>query len=151
MLVRDTARAMSQESVEIVRRGMEPFNQHFRNPEVDLSAFAADLTVDNLAATFDGKIYRGHDGLREWLSLHRGMWKHQRTEPQEFLPVGDGQVVVPIRIVSTGRDDVETVAHAVLVMTVRERKIAYVKGYQSKAEALAAVGGLPEQDARAGS
>ena len=38
---------------------MEPFNQHFRNPDVDLSAFAPGLTVDNLAATFDGKIYRG--------------------------------------------------------------------------------------------
>jgi hypothetical protein len=141
---------MSHENVEIVRRGMKPFNQHFRNPEVDLSAFAPDLTVDNVAATFDGKIYRGHDGLRKWLSLHRGMWKHQQTEPQEFIPAGDDQVVVPIRIVSTGRDDVETVAHAVLVMTVRERKIAYVKGYQTKAEALEAVG-LSGQDAHADS
>ena len=68
------------------------------------------------------------------------MWKHQQTEPEEFIPVGKDQVVVPIRIVSIGRDDVETVAHAVLVMTVRERKIAYVKGYQSKAEALEAAG-----------
>ena len=130
---------MSQENVEIVRRAMEPFNQHFK-AQVDLSSFARDVTVDNLAATFDGAVYRGHDGLREWLSLHRGMWKHQQTEPKEFVPVGEDQVVVPIRIVSTGRDDVETVAHAVLVMTVRERKIAYIKGYQSKAEALEAVG-----------
>jgi hypothetical protein len=141
---------MSQQNVEIVRRGMEPFNQHFNNPEVDLSSFAHDLTVDNLAATFDGKVYRGHDGLREWLSLHRGMWKHQRTEPLEYIPAGEDQVVVPIRIVSVGRDDVETVAHAVLVMTVRDGKIAYIKGYQSKAEALEAVG-LAEQDAHAGS
>jgi hypothetical protein len=78
------------------------------------------------------------------------MWKDQRTEPQEFIPVGEDQVVVPIRIVSVGRDDVETVAHAVLVMTVRERKIAHVKGYQSKSEALEAVG-LSEQDAHADS
>src|SRR5262245_59449404 len=139
---------MSQENVEIARRGMEPFNQHFEAPEVDLSSFALDVTVDNLAATFDGAVYRGHDGLRKWLSLHRGMWKHQQTEPQEFIPVGKDQVVVPIRIVSIGRDDVETVAHAVLVMTVREHKIAYVKGYQSKAEALEAVG-LSDQDAHA--
>jgi hypothetical protein len=141
---------MSQENVEIVRRGMEPFNQHFKTGEVDLSSFARDVTVDNLAATFDAAVYRGHDGLRDWLSLHRGMWKHQQTEPKEFIPVGKDQVVVPIRIVSIGRDDVETVAHAVLVMTVRERKIAYIKGYQSKAEALKAVR-LSEQDARAGS
>jgi hypothetical protein len=138
---------MSQENVEIVRRAMEPFNRHFENPEVDLGSFAPDLTVDNMAATFDGKVYRGHDGLREWLSLHRGMWKHQQTEPQEFIPAGEDQVIVPIRIISTGRDDVETVAHAVLVMTVRERKVAHIKGYQSKAEALEAVE-LSEHDAR---
>ena len=141
---------MSQENVEIVRRGMGPFNQHFATREVDLSSFAPDITVDNLAATFDGAVYRGHDGLRDWLSLHRGMWKDQRTEPKEFIPVGKDQVVVPIRIVSIGRDDVETVAHAVLVMTVRERKIAYIKGYQSKAEALKALR-LSGQDTRAGS
>jgi hypothetical protein len=130
---------MSHENVEIVRRGMAPLNEHFETREVDLSTFAHDVTVDNLAATFDGAVYHGHDGLREWLSLHRRMWKHQRTEPQEFIPVGEDQVVVPIRIVSVGRDDVETVAHAVLVMTVREREIACIKGYQSKAEALEAV------------
>jgi len=141
---------MSQENLEIVRRGMEPFNQHFETREVDLSSFARDVTVDNLAATFDGAVYNGHDGLREWLSLHRGMWKHQQTEPEEFIPVGKDHVVVPVRIVSIGRDDVETVAHAVLVMTVRDRKIAHIEGYQSKAEALKAVR-LSAQDARAGS
>ena len=136
---------MSRENVEIVRRGMLPFNQHFETRELDFSSFARDVTVDSLAATFDGAVYHGHDGLREWLSLHRRMWKHQRTEPKEFIPAGGDRVVVPIRIVSIGRDDVETVAHAVLVMTVRERKIAYIEGYQSKAEALAAVG-LPHQE-----
>jgi hypothetical protein len=35
-------------------------------------------------------------------------------------------------------------------MTVRECKIAYIKGYQSKAEALEAIG-LSEQDAHADS
>ena len=78
------------------------------------------------------------------------MWKRQQTEPEEFIPVGEDQVVVPIRIVSIGRDDVEAVAHAVLVMTVREGRIAYMKGFQSKAEALEAVG-LSEQDAHADS
>ena len=137
---------MSQENVEVARRGLEPFNEQFESGEVDLDCFARDITVDNLAATFDGAVYHGHDGLREWMSLLRGMWKRQQTEPEEFIPVGEDQVIVPIQIVSIGRDDVETVAHAVLVMTVRERKIAHIKGYQSRAEALEAAG-LPEQDA----
>ena len=101
---------MSQENVEIVRRAMEPFNQHFKTREVDLSSFAPDVTVDNLAATFDGAVYHGHDGLRDWLSLQRGMWKDQQTEPEEFIPVGKDQVLVPIRIVSIGRGDVETLS-----------------------------------------
>jgi hypothetical protein len=141
---------MSQENVEIARRGLEPFNEQFKSGEVDLGCFARDITVDNLAATFDGAVYRGHDGVRKWMSLLRGMWKRQQTEAEEFIPVGEDQVVVPIRIVSIGRDDVETVARAVLVMTVRERKIAHIKGYQSEAEALEAVG-LSEPDARADS
>jgi hypothetical protein len=141
---------MSQENVDIARRGLEPFNGQFESGEVDLGCFARDITVDNLAATFDGTVYHGHDGLREWMSLLRGMWKRQQTEPEEFIPVGEDQVIVPIRIVSIGRDDVETVAHAVLVMTVRERKIAHIKGYQSKAEALEAAD-LSEQDGSADS
>ena len=51
---------MSQENVEIVRRGIEPFNQQFKTGEVDLGSFARDVTVDNLAATFDGAVYSTH-------------------------------------------------------------------------------------------
>jgi ketosteroid isomerase-like protein len=141
---------MSQENVEIVRRGFENFNQQFNAQELDLSLFAPDVVLDNSNAVFDGAVYRGHDGVRDWYSWLRGMWKRQQVEPLEFIPFGEAQVIVPIRLVSVGRDDVETVARAAVVVTVREHKIAHLKPFQSKAEALAAVG-LSEQDAHADS
>ena len=53
---------MSQENVELVRRGVHAFNER------DLDAFLALADDDCLyvvALPFDGE-YRGHDGLRRW-------------------------------------------------------------------------------------
>jgi ketosteroid isomerase-like protein len=132
---------MSRENVEIVRRAFEAFNQSAfdRTVEPDLVDFDPDVVLDNSNAVFDGAVYRGHDGVREWLSLLRGMWTHQRFEPQEFIPVGEDQVIVPIRMVSVGRDEIETVARAASAFTLREGRVTHVKAFQSKAEALEAV------------
>jgi hypothetical protein len=127
---------VSQENVEIVRRGIEQLNAE----KLDLSMFAPDVLLDNSNAAFDGAVYRGHDGVREWLSWIRGMWKRQQIKPQEFIPVGEDQVIVPVRLVSVGRDDVETVAHGAALITVCEDKVSQLKTFQSKAAALEVVG-----------
>lgn len=62
------------------------------------------------------------------------MWKRQWLEPQEFIPVDEELVVVPMRIVSLGRYELETVAHAASVWTLRKGKITRVKALQSKDE-----------------
>jgi hypothetical protein len=49
-------------------------------------------------------------------------------------------VIVPFRLVSVGRENVEVTAHAAMLVTVREGKIKHMKSFQSKAEALEAVG-----------
>ncbi|HEY8779115.1 MAG TPA: hypothetical protein VIL93_04935 [Solirubrobacterales bacterium] len=78
--------------------------------------------------------------MREFLSLLRDMWKQLRFEPQEYIPVGENQVVVPVRLIAVGRDGVETVAARATVFTLREGRITRVKLFQSKAEALEAAG-----------
>jgi len=127
---------MSQENVEIVRRG----NEQLMAEEPDLSLFAPDVVLDNSNAAFDGAVYRGHDGVREWWSWVRGMWKRQDIQPQEFIPVGEDQVIVPVQLVSVGRDDVETVARGAGLISVRDGKVTQLKTFQSKAEALEAAG-----------
>jgi ketosteroid isomerase-like protein len=133
---------MSQESVETVRSALEAFNETVFNPtkELDLRLVDPEIVWDNTNATFDGGVYRGHDGLREYGSLLRGMWKRQRFEPSEFIPAGADQVVVPLRLVSVGRDEIETVAQVAVVATLRAGSVTHVKAFQSKAEALEAVG-----------
>jgi ketosteroid isomerase-like protein len=128
---------MSQENVEIVRRGYEEFA---RTGDFDPELFDPDVEFDNSNAMLDAAVYRGPEGLREYLSLLREMWKQVRLEPQEFIPVGEHQVIVPIRMITVGRGEVETVARTASVITVRQGKITHMKSFQSKAEALEAAG-----------
>jgi hypothetical protein len=78
--------------------------------------------------------------MREFLSTLRGMWKLQQGEAQEFIPVGEDRVIVPIRVVSVGREQVEVVARMAMLIAVGDGKITHMKSFQSKADALDAVG-----------
>jgi hypothetical protein len=127
---------MSRNNAEIARQGIEQLNAGGR----ELGLFASDVLLDNSNAAFDGAVYRGHDGVREWLSWAGAMWKRQQIQPREFIPVGEDQVIVPVRLVSVGRDDVETVAQAAALITVREEKITRLKTFQRKSDAVKAAG-----------
>ena len=133
---------MSQENVEIVRRGYKVFDDAgFSGAAgLDLGAFDADIEVDTSKRPFDAHVFRGHDGLREFLSLQRGMWKRRRLEPQEFVSVNEGRVVVATRIASVGRNGVKITSHAASVWTLHAGKITHVKFFQDKGEALEAAG-----------
>jgi hypothetical protein len=95
---------------------------------------------DNSNAGLDAAVYHGHEGMRELMSLLRGMWKLQQGEAQEFIPVDEDRVIVPFRIVGVGRENVEVMAHAAMLVTVGDGKITHMKSFQSKADALEAVG-----------
>ena len=128
---------MSQENVEIIRRINEDFA---RTGDFDPMLFDPDAEFDNSNAGLDAAVYHGPEGLRDYLSLLREMWKSVRFEPQEFIPVGEEQVVVPVRMVTVGRDEVETVARAATIFTLSEGKVTRMKSFQSKADALEAAG-----------
>jgi len=129
---------MSQENVEIARRWVGAYNRRDFDGLIGLTD--PGVVLDNSNAAFDGAVYRGHDGVREWWSWVRGMWKRQDIQPQEFIPVGEDQVIVPVQLVSVGRDDVETVARGAGLISVRDGKVTQLKTFQSKAEALEAAG-----------
>ena len=68
------------------------------------------------------------------------MWESQRFEPEEYIPVGEDQVLVPQRIISLGRDGVETIARNANLYTLRRGQAVRVKTFQTKAAALEALG-----------
>jgi len=65
---------MSQQNVELVRRAYKVFDDAgFSGAAgLDLGAFDADVEVDTSRRPFGASLFRGHDGLREFLSLQRG-------------------------------------------------------------------------------
>jgi ketosteroid isomerase-like protein len=137
---------MSQENVEVIKRNLEA------QARGDIAAMLEDMTddvvIDASRRVLDPIILEGHDGFKKFIAFLREAWANQRLEPEEFIEAAD-DVVVPVRLVSTGRGSGLTVhARAAWVATLRGGKIARLTVYQSRAEALEAVG-LSEQDAHA--
>jgi ketosteroid isomerase-like protein len=128
---------MSEENVEIVRRGYEHYN---RTGEPDYSLLDPEVVYDVSRRTFDPGVYHGHEGVREFASLLREQWETMRLEPEEFRAAGD-EVVVSLRLVGVGKGSgVETTGHAAHVWTFREGKIVRQTTFQTMAEALKAAG-----------
>src|SRR5215207_10668662 len=120
---------MSQANVEVARR----FSEHFtRTGTVDFSVIAPDAVLDNSNAMLDGAVYRGHDGVRTYLSLLRGMWEGMRFEPTEYIPAGEDQVIVPFRMVMRGRDEIETVAHAATLYTLSKGSSPWRRPFRAR-------------------
>jgi ketosteroid isomerase-like protein len=129
---------MSQENVEIVWRGYEHFN---RSGEVDYSVLDPEIVYDLSRRTFDPLVFRGHEGVREFLRLIREQWGSRRMEPQDDLIDAGDKVVASIRLVGVGRQSgAETMANAAHVWTFREGKIVRLTVFQTMEEALEAVG-----------
>ena len=128
---------MSEENVEIVRRVTNAFN---RSGEPDFSLLDPDVVFDTTGAVFDRAVYRGHDGVREWLANQREVWARQRFEEEELSLIGDDRVLAWFRFVSVGRDGIETVAHFATITTIHAGKITQIQAFLSKAEALKAAG-----------
>jgi ketosteroid isomerase-like protein len=136
-LRRDNARAMPEENIEILRRGFEHFNM---TREVDPDLFAPDAVMDNSEGIIDPGVHRGPEAIAEYNVALGALWTSQRVEPEEFIPVGSDRVIVPLRIVSIGRDGIEVAARTVSVFTLRDGNVTHWKTFQTKAEALKAAG-----------
>jgi ketosteroid isomerase-like protein len=127
---------VSQENVEIVRAVYEGFVRG----EAWIAVFHPDITLDLSRRRIDPATFRGHEGVRAFLEAQRDAWRGQRIEPEEYIDLG-ACIVVPIRFVSTGRaSGIDVVARAAWVWEVEDGLAVRGTVYQSKAEALEAVG-----------
>ena len=70
---RDTARAMSQENVEIVRRSTDAYNR--RDFDRMLESWAPDAVLDwSNARSFDAGVYQGHGEIRAFTEGFVATW-----------------------------------------------------------------------------
>jgi ketosteroid isomerase-like protein len=140
--LRDTARAMSQENVEIVRAAFDAVNRD------DWDAFYKDMApgfeLDMSRAVGPVSGVLSLDQVRRALEDFAGYWESLRIEPSEFIEAGY-LVVVPHTVHERGRDGIEVVSRPTFVWTIRNGAIERVSLYQSRQDALEDLG-LSEQD-----
>jgi ketosteroid isomerase-like protein len=128
---------MSQENVEIVRRGYEHYN---RTGEPDYSVLDPEVVYDVSRRTFDPGVFQGHEGVREFVALVAEQWEEMWIEPQDFVVAGE-DVIVSVQLVGVGKESgAETTAHAAHVWTFRDGKVVRQTTFQTMAEALEAAG-----------
>jgi ketosteroid isomerase-like protein len=128
---------MSKENVEIVRAGFESFGSpevfEFLDPDVEWKV-RPDLP--------DADIYRGRDGVRQLYRRFEEVMDDIWFRPDEFIPVGSEQVVVPLRWGGTGKTsgvDFEE-SRETWVFTIRGGKIVRVQEFATREGALEAAG-----------
>lgn len=132
---------MSQDNVEVVRRLYEAFNR--RDVEAASQLWAADgewrpaFTGGGLV---EGAIFRGHEGLIEFLEQQADSWESMVAEPVALREVGR-DVLVHVQLRAVGRaSGIAFEQTGWTVFRVLDGRVTGGRAYTSEADALEAVG-----------
>jgi ketosteroid isomerase-like protein len=128
---------MSQENVELVRRGYEHFAQ---TGEPDASIYSPDLEWHSAAEDPYVEPFRGVEGVRKLVQEVRESLDDFRTEPFEYL---DGGEYVVAGLVHRGRGKgsaAEVEMREWNVFLIQEGKVVSVHEYADREDALRAAG-----------
>jgi uncharacterized protein len=128
---------MSQENVEVVRSAYAALAEQgveaalaFTDPEFETT------TPPSLASEPD--TYRGHEGLRRYLSSFGDAMEGVRFEGREFAAVGD-KVLVDTQMHARGQTTgIEAEQRAFLVFTLRRGLVTRIETFAERAQALEA-------------
>jgi uncharacterized protein len=129
---------MSQENVEIVRRGYDAFNRG--DIEGLIETVEPQIRWDLSERVFNPRVYEGHDGIRRLVEEIDEVWEQFRLEPLEFIDAGD-KVVVSHLVRGRGKGSgVDVELPSTTVYTLRNGKLIETRMYREHAEALEAAG-----------
>jgi ketosteroid isomerase-like protein len=131
---------MSEENVELMQRVLEAINRG--DDDAWVAAWHPEAELYELVGIPDApRVYRGHDGVREWLANARSILGQDfHLEPRDFTPIGE---VVLAEIVGSGVGEgsgvpVEWTAY--IVAWMREGKIVRTRAFPQRPQALEAAG-----------
>jgi ketosteroid isomerase-like protein len=131
---------MSAENVEIVRRLLQSVNDG--NLDAALREVHPDARLDWSGSDApDSGVYDGHAGWLGWITGRREDLGYVRFEATDVVEQPPDSVVTEVTVQSRGRaSGAETVSVGAAVWTVRDGKVAKMTLYQTREEALKAVG-----------
>ena len=129
---------MSAENVQIVRQWIDASN----DGEVEMALGYLDPGIEwtTTGRYLEAGTYRGHEGVRRYLESLTSEFDGFRVEPEELIDAGE-LVVFLVRVTGRGRRSrVPVDLRMTVVASLRDGKIARVRNYPEKPEALEAAG-----------
>jgi ketosteroid isomerase-like protein len=133
----------SEQNVAIVRRVYEAYER--RDVATIQRLVRPDLVWQPQEVVLEAATLKGVDEVLAWLADWDDQFTDSRIEPEEFIDLGD-RVVVVSRVSGRGRmSDVEVDMHTAHVFSFRDGKIAGVRAFFDRDEALEAaeIGSAP--------
>ena len=130
---------MRQETLDLIRSGIAALNRG----DIDgmLRPLHPEVELEPLRAVLEGSVYRGHEGLREWLRDMDEDWEDFAIEVIDLREVGGDHVLVEARIRARARaSGVEVAALGAWLCDVRDEKVTRVRFYSDAKSAVEAVG-----------
>jgi ketosteroid isomerase-like protein len=136
---RDTGRAMSQENVEIVRRGYEYFRATGElRPEIVHPDFVWDMSM--FRGWPEQHTYLGRDGAMQFLADWTESWEEWELQLEELRDAGDRVVAILRQRGRSKATGLPGEMHFAQVWTLRDGKQFRMEMYASPGEAFEAVG-----------
>jgi len=135
---------VARDNVEIVRRTYPAFNRR------DIPAFLDSLDPGvewiPIMAALEERVYRGHDGVRQWLDDLSADWELFEVHTEEFKDLGERVLVLGHWRARGRASGVELENQPATWLTeLRNGKIVRMQTYSDRREALEAAG-VSERD-----
>jgi ketosteroid isomerase-like protein len=125
---------MSQENVDVIRRGFE----HYAATGDQLWENYSDAVVVRDEESPDQSEYRGLDGVRRWIDDWSSAWDEWHIELEEIVDAGDAVLVL---IHHTGRghsSGLELDSHDGMLFTLEDGKVVGLDYFHDRERAVAA-------------
>jgi ketosteroid isomerase-like protein len=130
---------MSEEKVEVVRRGYEAWNRG------DLEWLLDHITPDHVFRTAQlfpdtEAVYRGREGLVRFWNLLLEPWETFQVEVERIEPIGEDQVLALLRWHGLGRDGIEVELEWAHLLTMKNGLVSRTVNFPNWRQALEAAG-----------
>jgi ketosteroid isomerase-like protein len=130
--------AISKRNVEVVRAIYEAWAQH--GLEAGLRYLEPGVVWDVSRRLVDPGVYRGHEGVRDYVRGIRKAYSGMGSEHEDLLEAGD-KVVALLTFRAEGRSSGAAVQTRIAnVWTLRDEKVVRMEYFGDREEALAAAG-----------
>jgi ketosteroid isomerase-like protein len=130
---------MSQENVELARRGIDALNRLGVESVIDLcDPQVAWISIAGFLS--DSEDFHGPSGVRAWFDKVGETFSEVHWEAEEITDGGD-RLLVALKLAATGRaSGIQGEIRIFQAWTIRDGKLARLESYLSRTEALDAVG-----------